>query len=286
MVKVAHFSHREACSHHNSSFAGHTHWVCFYAGRTQVQSASTQYQLLSGRRVSICLFVVNFNFSNFIGLQFRADTATIPAQKASPVRCLLLADSSFLKNKYYSICDFFRFLHTNYNRTIISYFFVDKTQQFLKALNEHKGLIFKIASIYSNNIDDRNDLTQEIIYQFWKSFDNFSQKSSLTTWIYRLAMNVAIYHLKIGKRKIQAVPLDEQIIAFYEVDNEENEEKWLLLKRHIDNLNLLDKGIVVLYLDNKSYEEIGQIVGISTSNVGTKLSRIKDKLKGQILNNY
>lgn len=163
---------------------------------------------------------------------------------------------------------------------------MDKTQQFLKALNEHKSLIFKIASIYSNNIDDRNDLTQEIIYQFWKSFDNFSQKSSLTTWIYRLAMNVAIYHLKIGKRKIQAVPLDEQIIAFYEVDNEENEEKWLLLKRHIDNLNLLDKGIVVLYLDNKSYEEIGQIVGISTSNVGTKLSRIKDKLKGQILNNY
>ena len=159
---------------------------------------------------------------------------------------------------------------------------MDKTQQFLTALNEHKGLIFKVASIYSNNIDDRNDLAQEIIYQLWKSFDTFSQKSSLTTWIYRVAMNVAIYNLKIGKRKIQAVSLDEQIIGFHEVDNNEIEEKLLLLKRHIDNLNLLDKGIVILYLDNKSYEEIGQIIGISASNVGTKLSRIKEKLKEQI----
>ncbi len=159
---------------------------------------------------------------------------------------------------------------------------MDKTQQFLIALNEHKGLIFKIASIYSNNIDDRNDLTQEIIYQLWKSFDTFGQKSSLTTWIYRVAMNVAIYHLKNGKRKIQAVPLDEQIIDFHEVDHNEIEEKWLLLKQHIDNLNLLDKGIAILYLENKSYEEIGQIIGISASYVGTKLSRIKKKLKEQI----
>ena len=159
---------------------------------------------------------------------------------------------------------------------------MDKTQQFLKALNEHKGLIFKVASIYTNNIDDRNDLAQEIIYQLWKSFDTFNQKSSLTTWIYRVAMNVAIYHLKIGKRKLQAVPLDEQILDFQEVHNNEIEEQWLLLKRHIDKLNLLDKGIVILYLDNKSYDEIGHIIGISASNVGTKLSRIKEKLKEQI----
>ena len=159
---------------------------------------------------------------------------------------------------------------------------MDKTQQFLKALNEHKGLIFKVASIYTNNIDDRNDLAQEIIYQLWKSFDTFGQKSSLTTWIYRVAMNVAIYHLKNRNRKIQTVPLDEQIIDFHEVDSNEIEEKWLLLKQHIDNLNLLDKGIIILHLENKSYEEIGQIIGISASNVGTKLSRIKEKLKEQI----
>ena len=159
---------------------------------------------------------------------------------------------------------------------------MNKTENFLAAINEHKGLIFKIASVYTNTVDDRNDLSQEIIYQFWKSFDSFDQKSSLTTWFYRVAMNVAIYHLNKGKRKIQAVALDDQIINFHEVDNSETEEKWRMLKKEIDNLNLLEKGIVILYLENKSYEEIGQIIGISTSNVGTKLSRIKEKLKKQI----
>ena len=159
---------------------------------------------------------------------------------------------------------------------------MDKTVSFLTALNENKGIIFKISSIYTNNIEDRNDLAQEIIYQFWKSFDTFGQKSSLSTWLYRLAMNVAIDHLKKKKRKIQFIPLDEQIINFQEVENYETEEKWLLLKQHIDHLNLLDKGIVFLYLENKSYEEIGQIIGISATNVGTKLSRIKEKLKKQI----
>lgn len=162
---------------------------------------------------------------------------------------------------------------------------MEKTQEFLTALNQHKGLIFKVASIYTNNIEDRNDLAQEITYQLWKSFDTFQQKASISTWMYRVAMNVAIYHLKVGKRKIQAVPLDEGIMNFEEINNHEMEENWMLLKRHIDKLNLLDKGIVILYLEDKSYEEIGQIIGISTSNVGTKLSRIKEKLKEQISKN-
>ena len=161
---------------------------------------------------------------------------------------------------------------------------MDKTQQFLAALNENKGLIFKIAAIYSNSVDDRNDLVQEISYQLWKSFGTFEKKSSLPTWIYRVAMNVSIYHLKNEKRKIKIVPIGEQILDFHEIDDNEIEEKWFLLKQHIDNLTLLDKGIVILYLENKSYEEIGQIIGISASNVGTKLSRIKEILKKQILN--
>lgn len=80
------------------------------------------------------------------------------------------------------------------------------------------------------------------------------------------------------------VPLDKQFLNFREVDNSEIDEKWELLKRHIENLNLLDKGIIIFYLENKSHEEIGQIIGISTSNVGTKLSRIKEKLKNKFLN--
>ena len=160
---------------------------------------------------------------------------------------------------------------------------MDKKDAFITAINENQGLIFKAASIYTNNNEDKNDLSQEIIYQLWKSFDTFQQKSSLSTWIYRVALNVAIYHLKTSKRKIKTELLDKQFLNFHETNNNEIEEKWQLFKQHIDTLNLLDKGIVLLYLENKSHEEIGQIIGISTSNVGTKLSRIKEKFKQQIL---
>ncbi|MDI9366705.1 MAG: RNA polymerase sigma factor [Flavobacterium sp.] len=163
---------------------------------------------------------------------------------------------------------------------------MDKQGAFITAIKENQSLIYKIASIYTKDAEDRKDLVQEIIYQLWKSFDTFTQKSSLSTWIYRVAMNVGIYQLKIAKRKVLTVPLDEQFLDFHEVDNSNFEEKWQTLKRQIGNLNLLDKGIVILYLESKSHEEIAQIIGISTSNVGTKLSRIKEKLKQQILKRY
>ena len=91
---------------------------------------------------------------------------------------------------------------------------MDKKDTFITAINEQKGLIFKVASMYTNSIEDRNDLTQEIVYQLWKSFDTFQQKSSLSTWIYRVALNVAIYHLKTSKRKIKTEPLDKQFLNF------------------------------------------------------------------------
>lgn len=163
---------------------------------------------------------------------------------------------------------------------------MDKKDAFIAAINKNIGLIFKVSSIYTNNNEDRNDLSQEIIYQLWKSFESFQQKSSLSTWMYRVAMNVAVRNLKMTKKKISTVPLDEQFLNFKDIDNSEIEKKWKLLRRHIDNLNLLDKGIIILYLDNKTHEEIAHIIGISKSNVGTKLSRIKEKLKNQILKSY
>ena len=167
------------------------------------------------------------------------------------------------------------------NKILIS--FVENKNAFIKEINENQGLIFKIASIYTNSIEDRNDLMQEIVYQLWKSFHTFDKRSSVSTWMYRVAMNVAIYHLKNAKKKVQTIPLEEQLLHFTEIENKEMEEKWQVLKHHIDKLNLLDKGIIILYLENKSYEEIAQIIGISVSNVGTKFSRIKEKLKQQIL---
>lgn len=162
---------------------------------------------------------------------------------------------------------------------------MDKKERFIAAIKVNEGFIYKIAAVYTNNADDKNDLVQEIIYQLWKSFDSFNQQSSLHTWMYRVALNVAIFQLKVSKKSISTIPIDEQITNYQEKDDSDNEERWKIFREQIDTLNLLDKGIVLLYLDNKSYEEIAAIVGITKTNVATKLSRIKEKLKNQIHKN-
>ena len=160
---------------------------------------------------------------------------------------------------------------------------MEKKETFIKAIQENEGLIYKVASFYTDSKEDKDDLVQEIIYSLWKSFDTFKEQSSLGTWMYRVAMNTSIFHLKKSKKKIPSAPIDEEVLNFKEADRDDIEERLQTLKKHIQHLNLFDKGILMLYLEDKSHEEIAQIVGISKSNVGTKLSRIKEKLRQQIL---
>ncbi len=159
---------------------------------------------------------------------------------------------------------------------------MDKEERFLIAIKENEGFIYKIATVYTNTADEKNDLVQEIIYQLWKSFDSYNQKSTLGTWIYRVALNVALFQLKQNRKKISTIPIHEQELNHTETGDAELEEQWKQLKHKIDNLNLLEKGIVMLYLDNKSYDEIADIMGMSKTNVGTRLARIKEKLKSQM----
>ena len=98
----------------------------------------------------------------------------------------------------------------------------------------------------------------------------------------RVAINVAIYNLKTAKRKIAKIPKVDQCAEFNEDETSHFEEKLNILKQHLDNLDLLDKRIVMLYLENKNYQEIAEIIGLSESNVGTKIARIKEKLKKKI----
>jgi RNA polymerase sigma-70 factor (ECF subfamily) len=161
---------------------------------------------------------------------------------------------------------------------------VTKKEVFTSAIKENECILFKIASVYTNTTEDKQDLIQEIIYQLWKSYDSFNQQSRFSTWMYRVALNVAIYQLKMSKKRTLIVPMEEQSYNYQIDENGGIEEKWKLFRKQIDGLNLLDKAIVTLYLDDKSYDEIAEVIGISSSNVGTKLSRIKEKLKTQIFN--
>ena len=107
---------------------------------------------------------------------------------------------------------------------------MDKKERFIAAIKESESFIYKIAAVYTNNADDKNDLVQEIIYQLWKSFDSFNQQSSLHTWMYRVALNVAIFQLKVSKKSISTIPIDEQITNYQEKDDSENEERWKLFQ--------------------------------------------------------
>lgn len=160
---------------------------------------------------------------------------------------------------------------------------MDKKSRFIKVIKQHQGLIFKVATLYTNSLHDNEDLRQEIVYQLWKSFDTFNEQAKLSSWMYRVAMNTAIYNLKSSKKQISTIAIDDRTERHADVVDKSEEERESLLYESIRTLSLLDRGIVLLYLEEKSHKEIAEIVGISSSNVGTRISRIKEKLKSQII---
>jgi RNA polymerase sigma-70 factor (ECF subfamily) len=130
-----------------------------------------------------------------------------------------------------------------------------------------------------NQREDREDLIQEIIFQLWKAFDSYQGKAARSTWVYRVAMNVAIYHYNQSKKKLSILPINQEILKLEAENSMQNNAQWESMQKYIQHLNLLEKGILMLYLEEKTYAEIANIIGISESNVGTRLSRIKQKLR-------
>lgn len=157
----------------------------------------------------------------------------------------------------------------------------DRTANFLVIVENNKGILFKVANSYCRNIEDRKDLVQEIILQLWKSFDNYNKKFKLSTWIYRISLNVAIsFYRKENSRKRISNPLTTDIFDFSETEIADEKETNLgLLNQIISELNDLNKALMLLYLEEKSYKEISEIIGITETNVSTKIGRIKSKLK-------
>lgn len=153
---------------------------------------------------------------------------------------------------------------------------------FVNLIKENEGIIFKVANLYTSNREDQQDLYQEIVYQLWKSFESFQGNSKISTWMYRVALNTAIRQLNKQKR----MPFNEDLtkvlnLKMEQVDNL-LEARTQQMYAAIKTLNRVEKGIVLLYLEGKQYDEIAQITGFSATNVGTKLSRIKVKLKKQV----
>lgn len=153
---------------------------------------------------------------------------------------------------------------------------------FIRMIKENEGIIFKITTVYSADAEDRQDLYQDIVYQLWKSFDSFREDSKRSTWLYRVALNTSITHLNKVKKTGDRVPLDEHILNLADHQDPGAEERIRALYAQIRNLNPIEKGIVLLYLEGKSYVEIAAITGFSTSNTGTRLARIRQKLKAQL----
>lgn len=157
-------------------------------------------------------------------------------------------------------------------------------KEFIQDIKENEGIIYKITMIYSNNTEDQKDLYQEIVYQLWKSYSSFKENSKISTWMYRIALNTAISNLKKEKRRGSQVSIDNLLLnQMNEVDTV-MEERITLLYAHIKKLSIVERGIILLHLEGKSYDEIATITGFTNTNIGTRLARIKQKLKTQIKN--
>src|SRR6185437_2091433 len=157
----------------------------------------------------------------------------------------------------------------------------DEQELFLSVIEDHKGIIYKIANSYCKVPEDRKDLVQEIILQLWKSFDNYNEQFKYSTWIYRIALNVAIsFYRKENRIRQISNPLSEGILHFADTnDTGEKEEAIGFLQHFIAELKELDKALMLLYLEEKSHREIAEIIGITETNVATKVGRIKTILK-------
>ncbi len=159
-------------------------------------------------------------------------------------------------------------------------------QEFIKMINGHRGTIYKVCNMYCQGRENIKDLFQEIILQLWKSYPSFRKEAANNTWVYRVALNTAISNFRRESKKPGETSIPDDLfqlpdsMAFLDKD-----ENFSLLMQAIDRLTEIEKAVIMLYLDEKTYDEIAEILGITNSNVGVRLNRIKIKLSKIIKTN-
>lgn len=163
----------------------------------------------------------------------------------------------------------------------------DAHRAFADLLERHRGIVLKVAGSYAANPDDRADLAQDIAAQLWRAWPSYAPDRPVTTWMYRIALNVAISHLR-GRslRDRHHVPYDDALHDAGEhdaavVDDHETGQRLRMLERVIAALPPLDRALMLLYLDERSQREIADVLGISESNVSTRISRLKQRLRDE-----
>lgn len=155
-----------------------------------------------------------------------------------------------------------------------------REDRFLKFLQEHKKILYKVANGYCRRPEDRPDLEQEIVVQLWRSFGRYDDSYRFSTWMYRIALNVAISWSRRDRRRVRhTVSSEESILELPADDTAERDRDLRLLQEIIQGLDELDRSLILLYLDGHSHQEIAEILGITPTNVGTKIGRIKQRLR-------
>ena len=155
-------------------------------------------------------------------------------------------------------------------------------ESFIQLLEENRGIIHKISMMYTNNISDKEDLYQEICLQLWRSYRNYRAESKFSTWLYRVALNTAISSVRKERRRVTTVELD-QVEHFVSRDSEREGTTRMLFKA-VSQLNKVDRAIILLWLEEKEYAEISEVMGISKSAVSVRLVRIRKRLKSIMKN--
>lgn len=155
------------------------------------------------------------------------------------------------------------------------------SDQFLSVFEDNTGIIIKIARAFTKTSHDREDLINDIALELWKSFEGFKGDSKISTWIYRVAINISMNYKRKKKKDSFFSFLDD----FKKVDSipwlieQDNSSESEILYNCIDELNEINKAIILLYLDGNSHDEISEIMGISKTNVGTRIGRIKEQIR-------
>ena len=153
-------------------------------------------------------------------------------------------------------------------------------EKFIATIHQHERVIYKVCSFYVSDEMPKEDLFQEVVYNLWRGFTKFRDECNVSTWIYRVTLNTCISGLrkesKRPKNSISVLSLEQ---ASPESENAEMEEKINKMYHLINQLNTLEKAIILLYLEDKSYQEIADITGLTVNNVAIKLKRSKDKMR-------